>query len=150
MTLHVLEEEDRGAVLIRWVRAPAHLVPDCKHGEVDVMLVSTPTCGLWSPAMTVLPDEREAGIAEAYEHGAEPWERGVAAYSAAFGLEWERLTVTAIRGLFVLLDALEEPTVRLLHALDPEKLLQMRLAAPDPANVLRNLRLMRSYAAATQ
>lgn len=145
--LEVVDDVMVGTVPGRWIRTSTHLDPDCGCGEVEVLLVSMADGALWIPAGIALAG-RDALLA-AHECD-EEWPLVVERMAAAFGLPWERMTVSRVRGQMVLLAVLEEGTLGVLASLDPERLFEMRRVNREPAEVLRALRLMRDYGAARQ
>ncbi len=154
MTLVIAAEQSVGMVLVRWVRAPRHLHPQCLCGDADVMVVSTADVGLWVPAAVVPSGADRAEVLDGMV-GPEG-ELGAGLCAAAFGQPWERLTVLMLGGQLALLAALEEATLDVLSGLEPLGVLGMRrglrvdsewAGAPD---VVRALRLMRDYAGARQ
>lgn len=145
--LEVQSEEMLGDVVVRWVRVPMHLREGCEHAETDLMVVGT--LGLWCPAALLLVGQPRDELREELTED-NGWEAGVARYVAAFGCPWEQLSMPVARGLLVLMQALEDETLDVLHGLDPVRLVELRLACPRPAQVVRALRAMREYGARTQ
>lgn len=147
------DEQVVGSARVRWVRAPRHMA-DARCGCGDafaVMMVSGGGAGLWWPAVVQgLADDRAEMVAEVFEHESDAAVLGAAKCSAAFGLEWETLTLRLVHAQVVLGDALEDETLDVLRGLDPEGLLELRKTCPEPAHVVRALRLMREYGARTQ
>lgn len=147
IVLAVDSEEMVGEVLVRWVRVPEHLDESCRCGDVDLMVLAG--CpGLWIPGGTVgLQEERADVIDDLRGEGlaADAWDLGAEKLCAAFGLPWEDLSLAAVRGLLVLLRALEEETLELLQELETLGLLEMRRACGKPAQVLRALWLLRDH-----
>jgi hypothetical protein len=144
------DEQVVGSARVRWVRAPLHVVEGCTcEGSSEVMVASLDG-GLWLPLGFA---HGEHGLH--LEHMAEMVEdegecEAMRRLSAAFGLPWDKLTLAVLHGLFVLIAALEDDTLNLIASLEDERLAELRLTCPAPANVLRALRMMRDYGARTQ
>lgn len=148
VVLAVESEETLGGVLVRWVRAPIHMRDGCEHGETDLMLVGT--LGLWCPAaLLTVGQPREEIVAELTVEVGADWEVQVSRYVAAFGCPWVEMSMAVARGLLLLVQALEERTLLVLHGLDPERVVELRRTCPRPAQVVRALRAMGEYAART-
>ncbi len=143
--LEVLDEEDVGGVAGRWVSVPVHMDPDCGCGTAEALLVSlAPVDTPWLPAGWAF-EGREALVRSCLGHGEDAWWQGVARLTAAFGLPWEVLTVSMMRGQCVLLAVLEEATKDQVAELEPGVLIGMREANPMPADMVRALRFMRAF-----
>jgi hypothetical protein len=148
--LEVVDDVMVGTVPGCWIRTPTHLDPDCSCGEVEVLLVSLPDGALWLPMGLVRDGDRDALTDCLLDQEAGSWEFAAARLTAAFGLPWERLTVSRVRGQLVLLMALEDSTSEVLNGLDPERLFELRRVSREPADVVRALRLMRDHGSRTQ
>lgn len=142
--LEVVDEVMVGSVPGRWVSVPAHLDPDCGCGEVEVLMVALPDRTLWLPAGMAL-EGRDVLLADCLNVGDEAYAGVSSRLAAAFGMPWEVLTVSMVRGQFVLVSFLEEGTKDMLSALEPEELFEMRHANPMPAEMVRALRFIREF-----
>lgn len=142
VALEVQSERTLAGLPARWVRFD--------ELRVDVLLVSAEG-GLWVPAAEVVwGEDRDEAVAEAVGEDWDRWRRGAVLVSTAFGVPWEDLSLSVIAGQLALVQALEDETLEVLRRLDPERLVELRLTCPRPAQVVRALRCMRDYGARTQ
>lgn len=136
-------EEHVGGVVLRTVLAPCDLHDDC---EVPVTVLAREGLDFW-----VAVAAREAARVELDELlELEVGREAAALLAVAFGVPWRDVSVSLLLGQFALVASVEDETAKLLGSLDVEGLVRLRAANPQPADVLRCLRLMREHGAVVQ
>lgn len=147
MTALRFVSHDAGGLLVRSVRAPMHLDESCGCGEGLAVVVALDP-GWWL-ACAVAPLDEDVPALVAPLDG-EDGHLAIARCSAAFGLPWAEVTVSKLRAQLVVVSTLKPAVLEMLAQLEPEAVVELRRGCPRPADVVRALSLMASYAESTQ